>query len=957
MHLRGNVIYNTWENFWKKAYKSSYFRAQYDETSERTDWSLSERQLFTQSNGRTLLGQDTMGRLHFLCTPHDKIYAVPSGGTDLGGQFKGYIGQYYQNDTALLLGKMKYDLELDNGLMISGANKQSWTTYYDDFLPVTATEHPELETRIFSFAPILEKEAVPASSIHPVPGPAGAFYCIEVKNTSGCKIKGKLRLSFDQKFVNQFEHYGKYFDDYTVTPYKSEWDQKLLVLWHPEACAAIQLLDSVCEGQGDNPRIYVPFELKANESRTFTTVIALTPKREEIYSALGTLYQHTPLEWLNVTDDFWKERFGKITTDIRENQEAGEKYRDMQVRFILDNFNCLSFREDGSLLTNWQGAPSHSLSRLWGIDITPDVVSVMYAVPEVGKSAMFYLAERNRPRYSLYSDHSMFYYISLLVIAGKYLELTGDEKFFRDHPELVAAIDEIYDGMMKHKHKEKALISSRYASDLIVFRKYDYGANVQCYYALKSYRRILKLLERDATDVDRFMEQMKADMKELMEGSGPFGRQITGGNNLGENEERFYIQDDLNYYGGEDTATVMAPLYGLYEFDYEPYVNLHRYARSMYITNYDPEFQTMRELHFGMNPSATGCTLKLGGSLTRQEMLDNLNLLYERLDETGSLFWWPRATNKKRCLTRCSQGQGAWIQQSVEQWFGLRMDGTQKTLVIKPQGLLSGYKLQKTHLGAYVFDIEYREEKGKTVINIKNYNEEAIKVVFEVRKYGAGAQGECIRAEELVLAGAFVEKEFATETMAVQETDIAGAECSTMTVDGILFSPYGIIMPKLYNSDCGIFLFRYLISQSTDTEWKNAEVKIEVPDGWKVQYKQFYHWDYQPVFSDNKAVCMVGEVPQNTHKVAGFYISLPDELAGGEKSVMLSEHPFPQDTQHKMKQVTLYVEGQKTQAAGVISASLETDGKQCKVSEIPVLILSKEDYADALDKMYHGTKK
>ena len=51
------------------------------------------------------------------------------------------------------------------------------------------------------------------------------------------------------------------------------------------------------------------------------------------------------------------------------------------------------------------------------------------------------------------------------------------------------------------------------------------------------------------------------------------------------------------------------------------------------------------------------------------------------------------------------------------------------------------------------------------------------------------------------------------------------------------------------------------------------------------------------------------------------------------------------------------MEGQKTQAAGVIRASLETDGKQCKVSEIPVLILSKEDYANALDKMYHGTKK
>ena len=49
----------------------------------------------------------------------------------------------------------------------------------------------------------------------------------------------------------------------------------------------------------------------------------------------------------------------------------------------------------------------------------------------------------------------------------------------------------------------------------------------------------------------------------------------------------------------------------------------------------------MRELHFGMNPSATGATLRLGGSYTRKEMLYSLNLLFDRLDETGSLFWWP----------------------------------------------------------------------------------------------------------------------------------------------------------------------------------------------------------------------------------------------------------------------------------------------------------------------------
>ena len=66
--------------------------------------------------------------------------------------------------------------------------------------------------------------------------------------------------------------------------------------------------------------------------------------------------------------------------------------------------------------------------------------------------------------------------------------------------------------------------------------------------------------------------------------------------------------------------------------------NLHRFARSMFITNYDPEFQTMRELHFGMNPSATGCTLKLGGSYTRKEMLNTLQVMYDRLMRLAHCF-------------------------------------------------------------------------------------------------------------------------------------------------------------------------------------------------------------------------------------------------------------------------------------------------------------------------------
>ncbi len=955
MHLRGNIGYHTWEEFWEKGYRSPYFKAEYDDTSERTDWSLSERQLFTQSNGRILIGQDTMGRLHFACTPHERIYAVPSGGPDVGGQFKGHIGQYYQNDTALFLGKMKYEMELDNGLLLHMANQKSQTRYIDYYLPATFTEYPGIETKVFSFAPVLEKEARAVSDIHPLPGPAGVFFCAEVKNTSGCTLRGRLRLSFDKKFVNQFEHYGKRFEDYAVNPYKMEWEQKLLVMWHPEASAAIQLLDSVTSGEASNPFIYVPFELKEGESRLFTTILALTPERKDIHANLGILYQHTPLEWLNVTSAFWKERLGTIRTGIREDKEAGEKYADMHIRFILDNFNCLSFDEYGNLLTNWQGAPSHSLSRLWGIDIEPDVVSVMYAVPETGPKAMEYLAKRNTPRYSLYTDHSMFFYTAFLVIAGKYLELTGDVEYFISHRDISDKAEEIYQGMLKHKHGEKALFSSRYASDLIVFKKYDYGANVQCFYALKSYKRIRQALGKSTQEVDRLLARMPADMKECMEAEGPFGRQITGGSSLGENrEERFYIPEELYYYGGEDTATVRAPLYGLYGFDYEPYVNLHRFARSLFITSYDPEFQTMRELHFGMNPSATGCILRLGGSYTRKEMLDTLKILYGRLDETGSLFWWPRADNKKRCLTRCSQGQGAWVQQSVEQWFGLCMDGAGKTLTIKPQGALTSYELTGVRLGNFCFDIQYEERRGETIFRVRNRNGEALELVLAVRPYGAAAEGEPAYDRERLAPGQMLEKRYKTEDYPVQEAEIVRKECRLLSEGKEIFAPYGIVMPKLYSGNCNIFLLRFVTAHLEEEEWEETSVELTVPEGWKAAEKSFYHWDYQPVFSGRKAVCKIGGQGKETHKVAGFYVMLPDQLTGDEKSVMLSEHPFPQTGDGGIRNVSLYVEGQKSRDGQMVNASLTVKGKVRKTLEIPVEILEREAYRQQYDIMYHG---
>lgn len=90
-------------------------------------------------------------------------------------------------------------------------------------------------------------------------------------------------------------------------------------------------------------------------------------------------------------------------------------------------------------------------------------------------------------------------------------------------------------------------------------------------------------------------------------------------------------------------------------------------------------------------------------------------------------------------------------------------------------------------------------------------------------------------------------------------------------------------MPKLSAGKCSIFLLRFVIAHMETEEWEKVSVELEVPKGWLAKEKQYYIWDYQPVFTEGKTVCEIGSVKPGTHGVAGFYISLPDTLAGDEK--------------------------------------------------------------------------
>ena len=199
-----------------------------------------------------------------------------------------------------------------------------------------------------------------------------------------------------------------------------------------------------------------------------------------------------------------------------------------------------------------------------------------------------------------------------------------------------------------------------------------------------------------------------------------------------------------------------------------------------------------------------------------------------------------------------------------------------------------------------------------------------------------------------------LEKRYKTESYSVQETEIVRKECRLLSEGKEIFAPYGIVMPKLYSGNCNIFLLRFVTAHLEEEEWEETCVELIVPEGWKAAEKSFYHWDYQPVFSGRKAVCKIGGLGKETHKVAGFYVMLPDHLTGDEKSVMLSEHPFPQTGDGGIRNVSLYVEGQKSRDGQMVNASLTVKGKVRKTLEIPVEILEREAYRQQYDIMYHG---
>ena len=935
---------------------SEYFQAQYDPVSYEYNMALSERQLFTQSNARVLLGQDNMGRMHFIAAPHEKDYALPTRRRMPHQHITACPGMYYQVDLTLFLGKAYYELEGEDGTIIRNGQKGSITRYLNDFLPWTVTENGKLRMDTFSIAPVLEHSWRYGMKTLPLPGPSGAIYGMRIKNNGDTGWKGKIKFVFSDLFMSKYEHCGDPVETRAFPAQYMQVDRNLLLMQRPEGYTGLWMKGGVWKKKNSTYEGIASLCIEPGEEVIIETNIAVSEKTDGISEAMSFLYMHDAVEWIEITDQFWKKYLGSLEVHIQNEPELSGKCRDIHIRNILDNFNCIQTDETGRVLVHWQGAPSHCMGRMWGIDVEPTTLSFIHIFPELGERLIEYMAERNEPCYSVYEDHSVPIMMAPLVMAGEYYTYTANKQYFIEHPEILKRLDEIWEKIIGFCKNGCALIPSRYSSDGIVMRRYDHGTNVKFWYASKGYGMICKALKRENADlVFCYMERLKKDIEKLMIVDGPFGKQISGGTNLGE-QDNFYMDEDFSYYDGEDSSSVLAPIYGIYDFSYEPWINYHRFARSMYCSNYDPEMDVLRWFPYGGALDGTAYVSQLGGAITKKEMKYSLNnMINSAVDQNGSLYWWPKAENMRRMIARCSQGQGSWIVQYIKQWLGIQINVEKKILKIEPRGLLDSYTWKSALFGCFTFDISYHESEEGSSIRIANKNDVEFQVIFGCRAYGAGAEGAIQELHGTVAPQEILELTCKPHKVSVDEyfrTDLAVLN-EFSDKNGILLQHFGFLQPIIESVDHkNIFLFRLVLGNNNEDILEQVNLQFMYPSCMKMREKVLRMWDDGTDMQADCCIVQREKLDAKSMTVIPVWTELDPEYSAAD--VWYDAHPFLGGKKGKEGNLWIASETQKLDGEIRVKMNYKKNAQcLCKEISIPVKAITKKKL-DEFKKTFLG---
>ena len=843
--------------------------------------------LFTQSNARILIGHASNGSLRFTALP-TAVYPAPTQ----TGEFGLGPGMYHHFDVLMYVGDVHYRIILDDPereIDLAAEDHTNESYYADYFLPVTTADDGDLEILIISLAPVAPDASRSSLTPAPLPGPPGMIYALFLRNHANIRLKGKVILQAGDMLLGHYDDARP--DMQELKRPTVDLRQHTLILTRPEGSVGIHLHNGHWTKRRAPFQAEVVFDIAAGEHTVIETHLVSGQNHSSVMEAIYALHMHSILEWLDFTATFWHSRLGNLQVDAKDSSEHARLARELYLRNLLDNFNCLQTDAQGNLIAHWQGAPSHGYGTVWGIDVEPTAVSIVHICPELTRQVLLFFMNRSRvPKGT--PDHSLPILVAPVIIARQWLQVSGDIAFLRDNPEVMQSLESIMDQVISLEADIAALFPSRYSSDGVVGRRYDYGTNVKVWYAFDSMAYLLNNLGRgvDAMPYAEKAHQIQLDIQRTMLADGPFGIQISGGTNLDMDPGTFYLPETALYYDGEDTSSMLAPVYGLSDFSDSTWINYHRFARSLWHAGYDPEFDTL--YWHPAEPAVLDGTAyfsRLAGSVTPTEMREGLDILRQTAidDVTGSVFWWPHGVEYKRSLTRCSQGQGAWAWQFFQQWLGIKVDAPSKTIIFAPRGLITSINWPDFRSGSNQFYIEWSESEIGAQFVIQNSNPDAWTVQVGFRKPGSGALNDLQWQSRVLLPG---EKAIFTSTRAaIQEiVGLPRVELGTLEANafgdaqGILFKRFGPALlwghwnPDMrWRWDHMPLALRFIVANFTNTDWINCYVDLECPQDWKAQGRLPLHWSYPDDLRTGVIRLELGELRKVARTVAPFWIKAP----------------------------------------------------------------------------------
>ncbi|WP_178024931.1 hypothetical protein [uncultured Paenibacillus sp.] len=663
---------------------------------------------FDISNNKTLVNVNMNGSIKYVTVYSGQYASDNIPGVWMCKDFR-KTGPYA---FGLKLGEQRIDLGQDD--------LPYATSLLDNLFPVTEFRFGDVQATLLVYAPISADGAVRLR---------GTVYGLHVENRSGQEIHGEVQLPRPDTEAERF------FSGPDICIYPVERED-----WYAASGA-------------------VSFRLAPGQSVWVPVVIG--PPGDEtprLINEKGTLY------WLTETRAYYRGMLGRL--EMKDDPFAAEFYE----RAMLQSFGSIAMDSQGAVVgSNWGTYPATVFT--WNKDMYYSYLPFHAAEPELFKQGMLWFLKHGvRPpgnRYPGGISHSLSNSLSSVVMAGLYYRSTGDKRFFLKRPDIDLNIRKLLEETLRTRNPDDPwLFPSDWLSDAYSLGDYHTGSNVVAWAAFYHYARIVREVFGDMETAERYRTvaaNIKEDLQRHNTAEGPFGLQYTegtsaGGDALKDDASKYkgtyddfgmqfigrLTKDgavDLFHHDGEESDTILMPLYGYAAYDDPAYRHYMQFSLSPANPTYNPE---SRGVQWGDHAASTFPGYMSGmGMLTDFASMSGTNGYLTEIrkltDADGSLWWWPYLNAARygdvvrhHNCGKCGWASGVFAGLFASRILGIAYDAPARRLSFRPLRAAGSFAWEDIRLGSGVFNLSFRREGNVAEAVAANFGIKAVTVLVEL---------------------------------------------------------------------------------------------------------------------------------------------------------------------------------------------------------------------------------